>query len=318
MLATPHDIFFKALFSHPRRAAEVLRAVLPSQVARRIDWSTLVHVRGSFIDDKLRNSHADLLFSAVMAGRTIKIYVLFEHQSTYDPTMGRRLLRYMDRIWDVVAEPGASELPVIIPVVLYHGEKPWSGTTDFHGMFTLPPECAPFVPQFRFVLVDLAALDPAVIHAWTASACVRLALLVLQSARSPTRLDEVLLGLRNLILRVMAEPFEDGALRQIIRYILETRGAEEFDRAVDLMTDIEKDQAGGTMETIAQMLRREGRVEGRVEGRRNTLLEVIQLRHGEVPATLRAQIETANEAELQMWLARVVRSSTLVELLTPG
>jgi len=318
MLVTPHDTLFKALFSHPRRAAEVLRAVLPSQVVRRIDWSTLEHKSGSFIDDQMRGRHVDLLFSAVIDGRTVQLYLLFEHQSTYDPTMARRLLRYMDRIWDALTPPDATQLPGILPIVLYHGEKPWSGAPEFHAMFDLPSECAPFVPQFQFVLVDLTALDPAVIHAWTMSACVRLALLVLRSAHSAAALDEVILGLRDLIVRVMAEPFEDGALRVIIRYILETRGADEFKRAVRVMTDIEKHNDGGTMETIAQMLRREGHVEGRVEGRRNTVLELIQLRHGDMPRTLRAQIETANEDELQMWLARAARSATIDELLTPS
>jgi len=91
MLATPHDTLFKALFSHPRRAAEVLRVMLPSQVARHIDWSTLVHKSGSFIDEEMRGRHVDLLFSAVMAGRTVQIYLLFEHQSTYDPTLRAQL-----------------------------------------------------------------------------------------------------------------------------------------------------------------------------------------------------------------------------------
>src|SRR5690349_17799203 len=102
MLVTPHDTLFKVLFSNPRRAAEVLRHVLPPGVARRIDWSTLRCEPGSFIDEELRGSHADLLFSAQMDGQTVEIYVLYEHQSSFDEWMPLRLLRYMVRIWEAL------------------------------------------------------------------------------------------------------------------------------------------------------------------------------------------------------------------------
>lgn len=330
MLVSPHDTLFKVLFSDIRRAAEALRVLLPAAVVRRIDWSTLVHEKTSFIDEQLRTKHADLLFSAVMGGRVVKIYVLFEHQSTYDRQMPRRVLRYMDRMWDSVAVSDEPELPIILPIVLYHGEEPWAGATDFHGMFDMLPECAPFVPQFRFILVDLAALDPAVVLDWAMSACVRLGLLAMQSMRSSTDLDELLLGWRELILRVMAEPFEDGALRVIFQYILETRGDEEFDHAIQIITEIEQDHTGETMESIAQKLinrghaagRTEGHAAGhaagRIEGRRAMLLETIELRLGEVPKTVRGQIEAADERELQNWLARALRSNSVDELLTSG
>lgn len=95
MLVAPHDTLFKYLFSDPRRAAELLRGVLPPGLARRIAWATLQPLPGSFIDEALRGSAVDLLFAATMDGREVGIYVLFEHQSTYDPWMPRRLLRYM-------------------------------------------------------------------------------------------------------------------------------------------------------------------------------------------------------------------------------
>lgn len=327
MLVTPHDMLFKVLFADPRRAAEVLRAVMPPEVVRHIDWSTLAHERESFIDEQMQGLQADLLFSAVMDGRAVKIHVLFEHQSSYDRQMSRRLLRYMDRMWDGVAKGEGALLSAIMPVVLYHGDEPWPGATDFHAMFDMPPACAPFVPQFRFVLVDLTALDPAVVLDWATSACARLGLLAMQAARSPAHLDELLLGWRDLIREVMAEPFEDGALGVIFRYIMAVRGDAAYQRAVHVMTEYEREHTGGTMESIAQKLIKEGRVEGlrlgrdegrivgRAEGKQSMLLDVIEQRLGEVPAAVRAQIEAADDAELQRWLMRALRSNSVAELL---
>ena len=315
MLASPHDNFFKALFSKPRLAADLLRSVLPPEVAGCIDWSTLVAEPASFIEETLRGAYADLLFSAEMDGFTVKIYVLLEHQSTYDRQMARRLLHYMDRIWKT-APPDAPYLPVIFPIVIHHGEVSWPGRTDFHSMFAMPPGCAPFVPQFQFTLMDLTEMDPALLHEQAVSAGVCLGLSVLKSARSSTHLDELLRGWRDLIYKIMAEPFEDGALRVIIRYLFETRGKEQYEGAVRAMTEIEKGHAGGDMETIAQMLMREGRTEGRTEGARNMVMKAIRLRLGEVPRAVQVQIEAANEDDLQVWLERVLRSSSVEELLT--
>ena len=59
---TPHDSLFRAVFASPVHAVGPLRAALPPVLARAIDWSTLDLVSGSFVDDQLRQQHADLLF----------------------------------------------------------------------------------------------------------------------------------------------------------------------------------------------------------------------------------------------------------------
>ena len=40
------------------------------------------------------------LFTAPLAGRDAFVYVLVEHQSSDDPLMAFRVLRYVTRIWD--------------------------------------------------------------------------------------------------------------------------------------------------------------------------------------------------------------------------
>jgi predicted transposase/invertase (TIGR01784 family) len=100
--ATPHDALFKAVFSQPEHAAGELRHLLPPTFAERIDWPTLALVSGAYVDEDLRHSHSDLLFSARCEGASVLLYLLFEHQSTHDPLMAYRLLRYMVRIWEAV------------------------------------------------------------------------------------------------------------------------------------------------------------------------------------------------------------------------
>jgi len=129
---TPHDALFKAVFGQPEHARGALRAVLPVAIAEALDWATLAACPGSFIDPRLNGQHTDLLFSVSWrAGGDALVYVLFEHQSAPDDWMAFRLLRYLLRIWErwrtEQAGPGTRKtLPVVLPVVLYHGAEPWS------------------------------------------------------------------------------------------------------------------------------------------------------------------------------------------------
>src|SRR6185295_13119909 len=108
MTATPHDALFKSTFSQVEHAASILRALLPAPLSAAIDWSTLEVRPGSFIDEALADRHTDLLFSVRIAGRDARIHVLYEHQSTPDPLMPFRVLRYVVRIWEAGVRAKAS------------------------------------------------------------------------------------------------------------------------------------------------------------------------------------------------------------------
>lgn len=164
------------------------------------------------------------------------------------------------------------------------------------------------------------------------SACVRLGLLVLRSGRAQGQPDALLLRWKSLVREMLAESTERGALHVILVYIFEVWGAQEFERVIHMYAEIARDypSAGDDMETIAQMLRREGRAEGRAEGRnegraegrnegqaegqRAMLLSVIQQRLGAVPEAVRAQVEAADAAGLQRWLVRALACASVEEL----
>ena len=102
---TPHDALFRRILSDPRLAAEVIQSALPPEVAACIDFGTLELLSGSFVDDDLRATQSDLVFSAMIAGREARLFVLVEHQSSPDALMPFRLLRYAVRVngFDTVA-----------------------------------------------------------------------------------------------------------------------------------------------------------------------------------------------------------------------
>ena len=77
-----HDALFKTVFSDPVSAEAVLRSLLPAEVRTVLVPGSLVLEPGSFVDEELRATHADLLFRARFGEEDALVYVLFEHQSS--------------------------------------------------------------------------------------------------------------------------------------------------------------------------------------------------------------------------------------------
>ena len=67
MIPNPHDLLVKVVFGKPEHAQGMLRAVVPAEVAQKLDWSTLTLRPGSFVDLALKEQHTDLLYSATQA-----------------------------------------------------------------------------------------------------------------------------------------------------------------------------------------------------------------------------------------------------------
>lgn len=196
------DAFFKKVFSDTNNAAGELQSVLPTELARRLDWRTLTLQPGSFVDDALQGQHTDLLFSVELDGdkRQVLLYLLFEHFSGADRFTAYRALRYIVRIWEAWRQEneGASTLPAVMPVVLHHDEQKWSAPRQLSELLDLPDELResllPYLPQLTFVLDDLAAHDDQQLQDRAVTAMAKLALLLFKHARHGPDLLERLIN----------------------------------------------------------------------------------------------------------------------------
>ena len=160
-----HDAFFKQLMSEPALAGLFLRERLPAEVAALLAEDPPELVPGSFIDAEMAQHHSDLLYRARLAagGGEALVYVLVEHTSGADPLVGLQLLRYVVRIWDEhVKKGGGRPLPPVIPLVVYHGPRPWTVPMAFAALFAAPPAgLARYLPAFEYALADLGRIEDA-------------------------------------------------------------------------------------------------------------------------------------------------------------
>lgn len=310
-----HDAVFRRVLGEPANAASQLRSVFPAELVARLDLDQLTRVPASFVDTDLSWRHSDLLFSAPLDGSESFIYVLVEHQSRTDPTMPFRMLQYVVRIWDRYLKDhhGATRLPPVLPLVVHHNRRPWTGPTDLADLLDLDADAwdavAAYQPRFRFLLDDLTLIDPQDLRGRPLTPSARMALLLLRIASGNTHLADDL------------RPWADD-----LRAILETSGGLEDFRA--LVTYIELagesrpeelhelfSQLGPTAEeaymTTAEMLRAEGRAKALAHALEGQLSEKFgPLQHSTIEV-----VQGASPDQLATWLSRVLKAKTLDEVL---
>ncbi|WP_437731849.1 Rpn family recombination-promoting nuclease/putative transposase [Sorangium sp. So ce1335] len=318
MHTNAHDALFKTAFSQVEHAAGELRHVLSPELSARIDFTALELRPGSFVDEALKERQSDLLFSAPLGKTSVLVYLLFEHQSTVEPLMAFRLLRYMVRIWDhyLAEHAGAMRLPAIVPVVLHHSESGWTAGTSFEDLLDLDDDAraamGEHVPRFRFVLDDISHEADEALKARTMSALARLVLWCLRHAREPDELLDRLGKWLDLVRDVRRVPDGTRALRAMWRYILATSERNEPDKVLRRLLAVVGDDGKEDIVSVADML-----VErGRQEGQRRMLLKQLGARFGALPDDAVARVNAADMTELDRLSERVLTAATLADVLS--
>ena len=329
MVPNPHDTLFKAVLGQLEHARGVLQTVVPAALAAAVDWSTLALEPNSFVDAALRWRYTDLLFSAAWVdGGPGRVYFLFEHQSTLPEggLMAFRLLRYQVQIWESwhADHPVATALPLIVPIVLYHGAATWSAPRTFAELLDVPagrrPAAAPHGVQLAYVLHDLSAIsDDELRGAPAMTALGKLATLCLKHARARADFLEIFAGWLDVVREVARGPTGLKALVQVMGYILQVHEPSQREALEALMEREVGSQAKEAVMTAGQQLIEQGIQQGRQEERRRfqaLLLRLLRQRFGnEADAQVERRIAASSGEQLEVWTARVLSAATLSELL---
>lgn len=132
----PHDRYFRALMAKPEVAQEFFEKHLPDKIKNIVDLKSLQLQHNSYVDNDLHEQVVDLLYSADFSGLSGYIYVLVEHQSEPEKLMPFRMLKYMVAIMeDYLGKTSGNTLPIIYPIIMYSGSKPYNYSTDLFDLF---------------------------------------------------------------------------------------------------------------------------------------------------------------------------------------
>lgn len=155
-----HDGLFKLFLREPDTARDFLAVHLPADIRSQVRLDTLKLEPGSFVDQKLRELHSDVLYSVETAeGHAGYIYCLVEHQSTADRMMAWRMMRYSMAVMDAHLKKGNDTLPVVVPLLFYQGMvRPYPYSTDWMDCFDVPA-LAREVYSRPWPLVDVSVME---------------------------------------------------------------------------------------------------------------------------------------------------------------
>ena len=260
----PHDRLFRSVFSEASEATTLLQATLPDSVRDSFDWTTLTLVDGTFVDEDLQGSQSDLLYQVehTATGQPVSMYLLFEHQSSPDPWMRLRLLRYCCRIWEADRrdDPDRHELRPIVPVVFYQGTRGWNHSIEFSDLFPEAARALPWVPRFAHELIDQTALAPEAVSGSLKGRITQLLMMV-----AFDRHVDAALHLTAQLLPLLTRAV--GGVDEFRRFALYLMATQDLDVVQTFREALQRQglNEGDEIMTYAQQLLAEGEAKGRME-----------------------------------------------------
>jgi hypothetical protein len=334
----------KLLLEHPGNVDELL-AVGEAPERAWINFRRMRRERTTYVGRDYRSVEADVVLRAPLlrrfltgARREVWIYLLIEHQSEPDEVMPLRLLDYQLHIYKaqlrdwMSRHPSAAgfRLQPVIPLVLYTGTRRWERLGQLAGLMEMGEHFGKWTPTWEPLFLNVGALSPRFIEA--EGGAFGWILRALQQRH--TNRQEFAALLRQAVdgLEGKITAAERERILELFSYLValvynerdpaEHRGLQEqIEDAVD--ADWLRQEIRTMGETMADVLRAEGRKEGERKGRkkeavrarRQTLLLLLREQFGDVPAGIVASVQACkNTEQLDTWVLRVVRAQTLQDV----
>lgn len=311
-IQNPHDKFFKETFGNVEIAKDFLNNYLPENIIKVIDVNTLEPQKDSFINEELEEGFSDMLFRVNINKREGYIYFLFEHKSYTSKDISFQLLKYMIEIWEAkIKKEGINELPMIIPLVIYHGKDNWNIKTTLGELITgykdLPKAIQKFIPDYEYLIYDLSRYTDKEIKG---QAQLRIILTIFRDIFTKDNK-----GFQESIFRA-AEYLQELEDKQtgieyfetFIRYIFNARAnftKKDIDEIIDKIGKTYPEGSELVM-TLAETFRQEGKEEGIKQGiekgiekgeRRKSLNYAVKLltkKFGKLPEEYKEKLNNAD------------------------
>ncbi len=259
---SPHDRFFRAAMSEPRVAKAFFEHHLPEEILKTIDLDTLRVDKEIFVDSRLKLAITDIVFSVNYANKPGSLYLLLEHRSSFTRWQAFILLVYMVEIMKLHHKKFKDQqhLPLIYPIVFYHGGVVYPGSTDLSDLFQDSQELMPPISCQPFQLIDLNTIPD---QALKKDDWLSIMHITMKYIRAPDILPH-LAGLANAWKEVDRAGGHDY-LEAVFTYIFAAAEISDLNKLIELIQESLSDNSQENVMTIAQQLIERGRQEARTE-----------------------------------------------------
>jgi Putative transposase, YhgA-like. len=289
-----HNTFFEETFMMPEFGAVFLKKTLPRKLKKRLDIDKLTVEKTKF-----RETRPDVVYKVPIIGAEghISFHVIIEHKSSDDHSAIYQIWQYVGQlcIQDVnkrltdpetkklAAWPKDFRLSPIIPIILHHGDKPFTGETQLVNLFYPLPGAEEYLPHLQAILVDLSAMEEGKLPRDRNAPELFVVLLMMKVIFSKDK--KTLKNRFNEIFDELQPYSQIPKYRELIRklwyYVM--YNAENMTEAdfTEIENKVRKAIGDDNMPTMAQIFINKGKVESKVE----SILATLEVRFGEIPQT---------------------------------
>ena len=303
VLQHPHDAYFEQVFKIIPVVKQLIKQRIPATQLALLDLDTLELSTESFVNDDLKESFSDLIYTCKTKGgeESVRICLLFEHKSQ---STGRKiyiqLLRYL---LGIQSEDLSQERPVFtlsIPILFYHGKSEWVPGPLREQYGAVPAELKGYIPHFDLIFISLRDMSDEALFAMQDSLLLRNIFLTLKHAKDDNFFrqhyqkvfifadenvseENLLLLFKSTFLYVqIVSSLTKEEIMQMVQTLppqYERTAKSTYEQFVE--EGIEKGMKQGIEKGMKQGMekgRAEGREEGREEGMENIILNLMSNR----------------------------------------
>ena len=327
-IQNPHDKFFKETFGNVEVTKDFLNNYLPQNIMKIIDMNTLEPQKDSFINEELQEGFSDMLFKVNINKREGYIYFLFEHKSYTSKDIAFQLLKYMIEIWEAkIKKEKTDELPMIIPLVIYHGKDSWNIKTTLGEMITgyknLPKDIQKFIPDYEYLIYDISRYTDEEIKG---QAQLRIILTIFRDifTKNHKDLQESIYRAAEYLQKLEDKHTGIEYFETLIKYVFSARAdltTRDINEIIDKIENTYPEGSEVAM-TLAEKLRQEGiekgiekgREEGETKALIKTAIKLLTRKFGILPEELKMKISKLDTTTLEVIIEGILDYKSLEDV----
>ena len=261
-----HDKIFRTVLDRKSDAIVLINKTLNTQ----LEVQDIEKYNSSFINKVFQNREADIVYKI----KDRSIFILIEHQTKVDYLMPYRILEYEVAIMESAIDLDKiknkeSKIPLVIPIVLYTGNKKWNAKKYLEENQEKIEGIENGLGNYN--LIDINELTEKELLEDNSFISK---MMLIEKSKNTENIVEIL----EKIVKITKEEDKE-TLRRIISIILEEKIG--ITKAKELIEKMEGDE--GNMLAVVDMIRREnqmyieiGKKEGKIEGKKEGKKEGVK------------------------------------------
>jgi len=271
------DKFFKSVFGKEENTRVLLKKLLPAEFKKRIDFDSIEIGNTDQISNQFAEFFSDIVVKAKImskSGRKIPTDICFilEHKTTAKVRIFIQVQKYMVEEWQKDIDE-KKPLRIIIPIVFYHGKRPWNIPHEFIDQFDIDDELKPFLLNYRYFLFDTNSWD---METETDDELKSNVFLLSTIALMKYAYSEDYDGIE-AVFRFWHEKGFLEEIENVIYFLLYISETKKLDREqMEKLLEKNRIDGGDIMLTLAETLRNEGRKIGIDEGKKEASIKIAR------------------------------------------